>query len=131
MGATSIPSLNEVRLIGVIDNDPDIKTVNGQKLTEFTLKTIKRSKTRDSQEEKEFPEWHRVTIWQREGLISKIGRGTLLYLEGRLSTSSYEKEHRTESGSDSVKVKHYKTCVVANGEVLILNDACAVEDAPF
>ncbi|MDP8998717.1 MAG: single-stranded DNA-binding protein, partial [Myxococcota bacterium] len=55
-------------------------------------------------------EWHRVTVWGRraEALGKILQKGDLLFVEGRLQTSSYEKNGE----------KRYSTEVVANNIVL-------------
>ena len=51
-------------------------------------------------------EWHRVTVWgkQAESCAKYLTKGASVCVEGRLRTSSYEKDG----------VKHYKTEIVAD-----------------
>ena len=55
-------------------------------------------------------EWHRVTLWGKraEALAKFLTKGERIFVEGRISTSSYEKDGE----------KRYSTEVVANNIIL-------------
>ena len=106
-------SVNKVILVGNVGQDPEVKyTPSGTPVAKFTLATNERFKDR-SEEWQERTEWHNVVAWQRLAEITGeyIKKGTKLYIEGKLQTSSWEDR---QSGS-----KRYRTEVVARDIVLL------------
>jgi single-strand DNA-binding protein len=102
--------LNRVMLLGNLGADPELRvTPGGQAVLKLRLATnetyLDRSNVRQ-----ERTEWHRVTVWGRraEALGKILQKGDLLFIEGRIQTSSYEKNGE----------KRYSTEVVANNIVL-------------
>jgi single-strand DNA-binding protein len=95
--------LNRVMLLGNLGADPELRmTSGGQAVLKLRLATsetyMDRNKTRQ-----ERTEWHNVVIWgKRAEALSKIlTKGTRIFVEGGLRTSSYEdrdgnKRYRTE-----------------------------------
>jgi single-strand DNA-binding protein len=102
--------LNRVMLLGNLGADPELRvTPGGQAVLKLRLATnetyLDRSNVRQ-----ERTEWHRVTVWGRraEALGKILQKGDSLFVEGRIQTSSYEKNGE----------KRYSTEVVANNIVL-------------
>lgn len=99
-------SLNKVTLIGNVGKDPEIKTfASGNKVANITLATTERYKDRNG-EQKEETEWHSVQAFGKLADIVErfVHKGSLLYLDGKIRTRSYEADGRTI----------YKTEIVAN-----------------
>jgi single-strand DNA-binding protein len=102
--------LNRVMLLGNLGADPELRvTPGGQAVLKLRLATNETYLDRNNVRQ-ERTEWHRVTIWGRraEALGKILQKGDLLFVEGRLQTSSYEKNGE----------KRYSTEVVANNVVL-------------
>jgi single-strand DNA-binding protein len=102
--------LNRVMLLGNLGADPELRvTPGGQAVLKLRLATNESYVDRNNVRQ-ERTEWHRVTIWGRraEALGKILQKGDLLFVEGRLQTSSYEKNGE----------KRYSTEVVANNVVL-------------
>ncbi|MDP9150165.1 MAG: single-stranded DNA-binding protein [Myxococcota bacterium] len=102
--------LNRVMLLGNLGADPDLKvTPGGQAVLKLRLATNESYLDRNNVRQ-ERTEWHRVTVWGRraEALGKILQKGDSLFIEGRLQTSSYEKNGE----------KRYSTEVVANNIVL-------------
>jgi single-strand DNA-binding protein len=102
--------LNRVMLLGNLGADPELRvTPGGQAVLKLRLATNETYLDRNNVRQ-ERTEWHRVTIWGRraEALGKILQKGDLLFIEGRLQTSSYEKNGE----------KRYSTEVVANNVVL-------------
>ena len=98
--------LNKVQLIGNLGSDPDIQiTSGGNAVATFSLATNRRWKDREGTKH-EATDWHRIVCWgQRAEIASKyLEKGRLIYVEGRLQTSSWLDE---EEG-----VTRYRTEVV-------------------
>jgi single-strand DNA-binding protein len=102
--------LNRVMLLGNLGADPELRvTPGGQAVLKLRLATNESYMDRNNVRQ-ERTEWHRVTIWGRraEALGKILQKGDSLFVEGRLQTSSYEKNGE----------KRYSTEVVANNIVL-------------
>lgn len=87
-----MPALNRVQLIGNLGKDPESKfTPTGKKVAHFRLAVNNRWKTKDG-ETKEYTEWVNIEAWGRLGEICQqyLKKGSLVYIEGRLKTDSYE-----------------------------------------
>jgi single-strand DNA-binding protein len=93
-----MPALNRVQLIGRLGRDPESKlTPTGKRVAHFSLAVSQRWKS--AGETKEYTEWVNVEAWGRLGEVCQeyLGKGSLVYLEGRLKTEKYEdKEGETK-----------------------------------
>ena len=90
-------SLNRVTLIGNVGKDPEIKTfASGNKVASITLATTERYKDRNG-EQKEDTEWHSVQAFGKLADVVErfVHKGSLLYLDGKIRTRSYEADGRT------------------------------------
>jgi len=106
-------SVNKVILVGNLGKDPEIKyTPSGTPVAKFSLATNESFKDKSGQWQ-ERTEWHNVVAWDRlaEIIGEYVKKGSKLYIEGRLQTSSWDDK---ETGQ-----KKYKTEIVANKLVLL------------
>ena len=90
-------SLNKVLLIGNVGAEPQIKTfASGNKVAQITLATSERYKDRNG-EQKEETEWHSVQAFGKLADVVErfVHKGSLLYLDGKIRTRSYEADGRT------------------------------------
>lgn len=102
--------LNKVMLLGNLGADPELRVLpGGQAVLKLRLATNE-SYLDKNQVRQERTEWHRVTVWGRraEALAKILNKGDSMFVEGRISTSSYEKNGE----------KRYSTEVVATNVVL-------------
>ncbi len=102
--------LNRVMLLGNLGADPDLRvTPGGQAVLKLRLATNESYLDRNNVRQ-ERTEWHRITVWGRraEALGKILQKGDSMFVEGRLQTSSYEKNGE----------KRYSTEVIANNIVL-------------
>jgi single-strand DNA-binding protein len=102
--------LNRVMLLGNLGADPELRvTPGGQAVLKLRLATNESYLDRNNVRQ-ERTEWHRVTVWGRraEALGKILTKGDSLFIEGRIQTSSYEKNGE----------KRYSTEVVANNIIL-------------
>jgi single-strand DNA-binding protein len=106
-------SINKVILVGNVGKDPEIKyTPNGVPVAKFSLATNERFKDK-SGEWRDRTEWHNVLAWQRLAEIvgEFVQKGSKLYIEGKLQSSSWEDRNSGE--------KRYRTEIVARDIVLL------------
>jgi single-strand DNA-binding protein len=100
-----MPALNRVQLIGYLGKDPESRfTPTGKKVTSFSVAVTRHWHTSEG-ESKEATDWFNVEAWGRLGEICQeyLGKGRLVFIEGRLQTDRYE--HQGEI--------HYFTKVIA------------------
>ncbi|MEO6829602.1 MAG: single-stranded DNA-binding protein [Acidobacteriaceae bacterium] len=97
-------SVNKVILLGNVGKDPDIRaTGSGMVVANFSIATSERVKDKAGNWE-ERTEWHNLVAFQRTAEIVRdyVKKGSKLYVEGRLQTSSWDdkttgqKKYKTE-----------------------------------
>ena len=89
---------NKVILMGRLGRDPEVTyTPNGMAVCKFSLATS---------EYKDKTEWHQIVAFGKTAELcgEYLSKGNQAYFEGRLQTSSWEKDGKT----------HYKTEVVVD-----------------
>jgi single-strand DNA-binding protein len=90
--------VNKVILIGRLGKDPEVKYLeSGQAIANFSIATSEEWKDKGSGEKKERVEWHRIVAFGRLGEIcgEYLHKGSLIFIEGRLQTRSWEKDNVT------------------------------------
>jgi single-strand DNA-binding protein len=106
-------SVNKVILVGNVGQDPEVRyTPSGIPVGKFSLATNERFKDK-SGELQERTEWHTVVAWQRLAEIvgEFVSKGSKVYVEGKIQTSSWDDRHSGE--------KKYRTEIVARDLVLL------------
>lgn len=89
-----MPSLNRIQIIGRLGKDPTEKTTSkGTKYAFFTVAVERRWKGQDGKTQKD-TDWFNVEAWGRlrEICFEYLSKGRLVFLEGPLRTSRYEKD---------------------------------------
>lgn len=108
-------------LIGNLGKDPDVQTLEGNiAVAKFPLATTETFKDRTGKLVSQ-TEWHTVVLWRGLAELAQkfLHKSSLVYIEGRLRTRSWE---------DKDGVKKYVTEVV--GENLIMLDKKAEGASP-
>lgn len=106
-------SVNKVILIGNLGKDPEVKyTPSGTPVAKFSLATNERYKDKNGQWQ-DRTEWHNLVAWQRTAEIigEYVKKGSKIYVEGSLRTSSWDDKNTGE--------KKYRTEIVINDLVLL------------
>ena len=100
--------INKVILVGNLGADPETRYMpSGKAVTNIRIATSENWTDKQSGDKQERTEWHSVVVWGKRGeaLHRFLTKGSNIFVEGSLRTSSYE---------DREGVKRYKTEVVAN-----------------
>jgi len=100
--------INKVILIGNLGQDPEIKVFqNGDSVANITLATSESWKDRNTGEQREKTEWHRVSMFKKLAEIAGqyLKKGSKVYIEGSLKTRKWQ----DQTGND-----RYVTEVHAN-----------------
>ena len=99
--------VNKVILIGNVGSDPETRYMpNGNAVTNITLATTDAWKDKQTGQQQERTEWHRVVLFGKVAEIAGeyLRKGSQCYIEGRLQTREWEKDG----------VKRYTTEVVVD-----------------
>ena len=107
--------VNKVILIGNLGGDPEVRYMpNGKAVTNVTIATSESWKDKQTGQQQERTEWHRVVFFNRLAEIAGeyMRKGGKVYLEGALRTRKWQ----DQSGAD-----RYTTEVVANEMQLLDN----------
>ncbi|MBX3189521.1 MAG: single-stranded DNA-binding protein [Labilithrix sp.] len=102
--------INQVSLLGHLGADPELKlSADGQAILKLRLATTSKWVDKNNVKQ-EKTEWHRVAVFGRlaEALAKFLRKGMGVYVNGRLSYSSYEKDGQ----------KRYSTDVIAEDVVV-------------
>jgi len=103
--------LNRVMLLGNLGADPELRyTQGGQAVLNLRLATTESYLDKDKVR-RDRTDWHSVVVWGKRGeALSKfLTKGSSLFIEGSIRTSSYD---------DKEGNKRYKTEIVANNVIL-------------
>ena len=99
-------SVNKVIIVGNLGRDPEIRYMpSGDAIANIAVATSYKSKDKNTGEQKEVTEWHRISFFGRLAEIvgQYLKKGSSVYVEGRLQTRKYQKDG----------VDHYATDIVA------------------
>ncbi len=116
-------SVNKVILVGNLGKDPETRYMpNGDQVTNVTIATSESWKDKNSGEQKEATEWHRVVFFRRLAEIAGqyLKKGSQVYIEGSLKTRKWQ----NKEGLDQ-----YTTEIVAD-EMKMLGKREGMGDAP-
>ena len=85
-------SLNKVMIIGNLGQDPEVRySQAGAPVTNISIATTERYKDKQTGEQKETTEWHRIVFFNRLAEIAGeyLKKGSVCYVEGQLRTRKY------------------------------------------
>ena len=100
-------SVNKVIIVGNLGRDPEIRYMpSGDAIANIAVATSYKSKDKNTGEQKELTEWHRISFFGRLAEIvgQYLKKGSSVYVEGRLQTRKY---------TDKDGVEKYATDIVA------------------
>ncbi|HEB59722.1 MAG TPA: single-stranded DNA-binding protein [Gammaproteobacteria bacterium] len=100
--------VNKVILIGNLGADPEVRYMsNGGAVCNVTLATSESWKDKNTGEQQERTEWHRVVFYRRLAEIvgEYLKKGSKIYVEGKLQTRKWQ----DKNGQD-----RYTTEIIAN-----------------
>ncbi|PPR63601.1 MAG: Single-stranded DNA-binding protein [Alphaproteobacteria bacterium MarineAlpha4_Bin2] len=126
-----VGSVNKVILVGNLGRDPEVRSMqNGGKVCNLSVATSERWKDRNSGEQQERTEWHRVVIFD-DRLVDVaerfLGKGRKVYLEGELQTRKWTDQSGQDRYTTEVVLRRFR------GQLVLLDsrsDAGGGYDAP-
>ncbi len=99
--------VNKAILIGHLGRDPEVRYLDGNNVVaNFTLATTESYVNREGNRV-DNTEWHNIVVWRKLAEIAEkyLKKGSLVYLEGKITTRSWE---------DKEGNKRYTTEIVAS-----------------
>ena len=103
---SEIMSVNKAFILGRVGKDPQVSHINDTKKVSFSMATTDRGYTKqDGTQVPDRTEWHNIVAWRNLAEICEkyVHKGDLLYIEGKITNRSWEKDGQT----------HYITEIVA------------------
>lgn len=100
-------SVNKVIIVGNCGRDPEMRYMpSGDAIANLAVATSFKSKDKNTGEQKEHTEWHRISFFGKLAEIvgQYVKKGSSIYVEGRLQTRKY---------TDKDGVEKYATDIVA------------------
>jgi single stranded DNA-binding protein len=91
--------VNKVILVGNLGKDPEIRYMpNGNAVANLTLATTESWKDKQTGDQQEKTEWHRIVMFRRLAEIAGeyLKKGSQVYIEGKLQTRKWQ----DNSGND-------------------------------
>jgi single-strand DNA-binding protein len=112
-------SVNKVILVGNVGKDPDVRHLEGGvTVARFPLATNESYTDKNGQRITQ-TEWHSIVVWRGQADVAAkyVKSGKLLYVEGKLRTSSYEdKETGVKKYSTEVYCTSFRFLGPSQGE---------------
>ena len=105
-------SVNKVILLGNLGRDPEVRSAqDGMKIVNLNIATSERWKDRNSGEQRERTEWHRVVIFNEN--LARIAeqylrKGSTVYLEGQLQSRKWTDQQGVEKYTTEVVLQRYR-----------------------
>ena len=106
-------AVNKVILVGNLGQNPDVRTFpSGDVTASISLATTDRWRDKNTGENKEHTEWHRVVFHQRLAEIARdyLRKGSQVYIEGSLRTRKWtdqatgQERYATEVRADTLQM---------------------------
>jgi len=117
--------VNKVILVGNLGNDPEVRSTNtGSAIANISVATSESWKDRQTGQQQERTEWHRVVFFNRLAEIARdyLKKGSKVYIEGSLRTRKWQ----DQSGQD-----RYTTEIVASEMQMLDSRGSAGMDGGF
>ena len=105
-------SVNKVILLGNLGQDPVVRTSqDGNKIVQLSIATSERWKDRNSGEQREKTEWHRVVIFNEN--LSNIAeqylkKGSTIFVEGQLQTRKWQDQNGVDKYTTEIVLGRFR-----------------------
>lgn len=99
--------INKVILVGNLGSAPEARsTSSGAIVTNIALATNETWKDRETSEQRQRTEWHRLVLFGRLAEVARdyLSKGSSVYVEGRLQTRKWQDKNGSDRYSTEVVV---------------------------
>lgn len=112
-------SVNKVILVGNLGADPEVRnTQDGRPIVNLRIATSERWRDKNSGEQREKTEWHRVVIFS-EGLCrvaeQYLRKGSTVYIEGQLQTRKWQDQDGNDRYSTEIVLQGFNSTLTMLG----------------
>jgi len=105
-------SVNKVTILGNLGRDPEIRYLpSGDAVANITVATTDKYKDKQTGEQKEITEWHRINFFGRQAEVvgQYLKKGSQIYVEGSLRTRKWtdkdgQEKYSTEIRADNMQM---------------------------
>ncbi|MEW6998189.1 single-stranded DNA-binding protein [Colwelliaceae bacterium BS250] len=119
--------VNKVIIVGNLGKDPEVKFLpSGGAVANLTVATSDTWKDKQTGEQKEKTEWHRVVMFGKLAEISGeyLKKGSKVYLEGQLQTRKWQNQQGQDQYTTEIVIQGF------NGTMQMLDSRGAGQGAP-
>lgn len=103
--------LNQAQIIGHLGRDPETRYMpSGDAVSTFSVATTEKWKDKQTGEQKEATEWHRITTFGKlaEIVAQYVRKGSLVFVQGKIVTRKYTDKDGIERYSTEIKADTLK-----------------------
>ena len=111
--------VNKVILVGNLGNDPEVRYLpNGGAVANITLATSESWRDKQTGEQKEKTEWHRVVLFGKLAEVAGeyLRKGSQVYVEGKLTTRKWTDQAGAEKYTTEIHVNIGGTMQMLGGK---------------
>lgn len=108
-------SVNKAIIVGNLGRDPETKTMNnGDKVCNLSIATSERWKDKNTGEQQERTEWHRVVLFRRLAEIAEqyLRKGSKVYLEGKIKTRKWTDNNNNDRYTTEIVLDGFNSVMV-------------------
>ncbi|MFT7301129.1 MAG: single-strand DNA-binding protein [Porticoccus sp.] len=125
--------INKVILVGNLGKDPEAKFMpNGNAVTNITVATSESWKDKQTGQQQERTEWHRVVFFNRLAEIASeyLKKGSKVYVEGSLRTRKWQGQDGQDRYTTEIVAREMQMLDSRGGSAEYDNPAHAQQNAP-
>lgn len=103
--------LNQAQIIGHLGKDPEVRYLpSGEAVANFSIATTEKWKDKNSGEQREETEWHRVSVFGRLAEIvgEYLKKGSLVFIQGKIKTRKYTDKDGAERYATEIRAETLK-----------------------
>jgi len=107
----SNPTLNKVFLIGRLTRDPELRyTGSGSAVTNLRIAVNREYASRDGEKKKEETTFLNLVLWGKRAEVGAeyLRKGSLIFVEGRLTSRSWETPEHEKRSTVEVSVDNFQ-----------------------
>lgn len=108
-------ALNKVQVIGNVGQDPEIRYMpSGSAVANLTIATSEKWKDKNSGEQKEETEWHKIAVFGKlaEIIGEYVRKGSKIYIEGKLKTRKWTDQQGQEKYTTEIVVDGFSGSMI-------------------
>ncbi len=125
--------VNKVILIGNLGQDPEVKYMpNGNAVANITVATSESWKDKNTGEQVDKTEWHRVVFFRRLAEIAGeyLKKGSKVYIEGKLQTRKWQDKNGKDNWTTEIIANEMQMLDSRGGGSSDFNQAAPSQSAP-